>query len=115
MKGEEENEKNERQNADSVVIFYGFNSFTFESVDKKTIKQISDYFNNLKFEPIEKEMELSTMLCVCFMQDQNLITKICVDKNNIFKFDGEDKCYQIVSGTFNYNNIKEIYEKDKEG
>lgn len=30
-------EQNERQKADRVVIFYGYNSFTFESEDKKCL------------------------------------------------------------------------------
>jgi hypothetical protein len=101
------------QNADSVAIFYGVSSYAMFSSDASTIKNISDYFNNLSFEPTDKEMDISTMISVNFSKGEEQIAKYSVDKNMVFWLNGDTKCLKIASGKFNYDAVKDIYEKSK--
>jgi uncharacterized lipoprotein YajG len=101
------------QNADSVTISYGVSSYAMFSSDASTIKNISDYFNNLSFEPIDKEMDITTMISVNFSKGEKQIAKFSVDKNMVFWLNGDTKCFKIASGTFNYDAVRDIYEKSK--
>jgi vesicle coat complex subunit len=101
------------QNADSVTIFYGVSSYAMFTSDASTIKNVSDYFNNLRFEPTDKEMDITTMISVNFSKGEEQIAKFSVDKNMVFWLNGDTKCFKIASGTFNYDAVKDIYEKSK--
>lgn len=101
------------QNADSVTIFYGVTSYAMFSSDENTIKTLSGYFNNLSFEPTDKKMDITTMLSVVFFTGEKQIEKFSIDKNSVFWLNGDIECFKIASGTFNYDAVKEIYEKSK--
>jgi hypothetical protein len=99
------------QNANRVVISYGVSSYVMISSDKDIIKTLSDSFNNLSFKPTENKMDLITMFNIIFSTDGKQSVAINVDKNAVFRLNGEKQCLKIASGTFNNKIIKDIYEK----
>lgn len=81
------------------------------SEDKDTIKEVTNYLNALRFEETNKEMDISSMLSIYISNKEEHNTKVCVDKNGVFWLDGKTDCYEIASGSFDYNYMKDIYEK----
>ena len=101
-------------NADSFSIYYGVSSYALFGSDKDTLKALSDSFDDLSFEATNKQMDIFSMLSIRFFTDEKQISEVNVDKNGVFWLNGNTECLKIASGSFNYNDIKDIYEKSKE-
>jgi hypothetical protein len=65
----------------------------------------------LSFEPTDKQMDIPTMFSICFSEGEKQIAEVCIDKNGVFWIDGNTECLKLSSGTFNYNDTQDIYEK----
>lgn len=59
------------------------------SNDKNITKTVADCFEDLSFEETDEE--------------------------GVFLIDDNPKCLRVVSGTFNYNDVKDIYDRSKKG
>ena len=101
------------KNADNVVIFYGLSSYAMAGCGENTLKTLLNCFNNLKFVTTDKQMDIPTKLSIYFAKEENQIAEVSVDKNGVFWLNGSTNCLKIASGTFNYNDVKDIYEKSK--
>lgn len=101
--------KQNLENVDDMSIFYGANSYATFGVDDDILKDLSNRFSNLVFEPTDKKMDMLTMLTVNFYKNKKRIASFKVDQNGVFWLDAETKCYKVSSGSFDYKFVKNIY------
>lgn len=102
------------KDADSFSIYYGASSYALFGSDKNTLKSLSDCFQNPSFEATDKKMDIFSMLSIRFFANEKQISEVNIDKNGVFWLNGSTECLKIASGSFNYNGVKDIYEKSKE-
>lgn len=101
------------QNADNISIFYCVSSYAAFISDMNIVTGLSENLSNLTFEPIDKKIDFHTMLSINFFKGEKCIGKFSVDNNNVFLINGDTKCLKIVNGKFDYNYVKNIYDKSK--
>lgn len=103
------------ENADEISVFYGVSSYAPSYTDEKTLKSISNCLHELRFETTDKQMDQLTMFSLYFSKDGKKIASINADKNGVFWLNGKTDSLRIASGKFNYDDIKDIYEKSRNG
>ena len=101
------------ENADEISIFYGVSSYAPSYTDEKTLKALSNCLHDLRFETTDKQMDRLTMFSLYFTKDGKKIASIKTDENGVFWLNGKTDSLKIASGKFNYNDIKDIYEKSR--
>lgn len=101
------------EDADDVVIYYGFSSYAMFGTDKDTLESLKNEFSELVFESTDGKMDVATMLTISFIHNGKSIAKFSVDKNGVFWLDGKTNCYKISSGSFDYEFVRNIYYQSK--
>jgi hypothetical protein len=80
------------------------------SRDEDIIKKISDNLNSLSFKETDKQIDGSSMFTIILSKDDESIAQVFVDANGVFWIDGTAECYEVDSGTFDYDYVKSIYK-----
>jgi len=96
--------------ANEITIFYGFSSYAMFGADQKVIDDLLNQFNSLSFEKTSDEMDFISAFNVNFSYNGNNVQSFRVDKNGIFKLNGETQCYKVSSGSFDYDHLETIYK-----
>lgn len=97
------------EKADSVIIFYGFNSHSMVSNDKSTVDNLKEQFSNLTLESTEEEINQAAMLRIIFRYNGKGFASFNVDDRGILEFNGEPNNFKISSGSFDYDLVRNIY------
>ncbi|MGB4660041.1 MAG: hypothetical protein WBI07_12730 [Mobilitalea sp.] len=98
------------QDADSITLFYGIRSYSMHSRDEDIIKKISDNLNSLSFKETDKQIDGSSMFTIILSKDDESIAQVTVDANGVYWIDDTAECYEVDSGTFDYDYVKSIYK-----
>lgn len=103
-------ESNKRIKSDNITIYYGFSSYAMFGATQAVIDDLLNQFNSLSFEKSTDEMDRSSAFTVYFFYNGNDVKHFWVDKNGIFRLDGEAQCYKVSSGLLYFQHLKAIYE-----
>jgi hypothetical protein len=99
-----------RIKADNITIFYGFSSYAMFGADQLVIDDLLNQFNSLHFEKSTEEMDRTSAFTVNFSYNGNAVNQFWVDKNGVFWLNGETQSYKVSSSSFDYHQLKVIYE-----
>ncbi len=106
-------ESNKMLKADNITIFYGFSSYAMFGADQLVIDDLLNEFNSLSFKKTRDEMDIGSAFNVNFTCNLNGVKSFQVDKNGVFRLDGETQCYRVSFGSFDYPHLQAIYEESK--
>lgn len=99
----------EAKGADEVAIFCGVRSYAMFSEKEKTVKAVAECFKGLTFQKSDQEIDILTMMTVCFSKEDKTLTQISVDSNGVFWLGEDAQSYVTESGTFDYEALNQLY------
>lgn len=103
----------ENLEADEVVVFFSVMSYALIETDDEIVAELVSIYNNLDLEPVDAEIDITSMLGVNFHKEGNPVARFSVDKNGTFWLNGDIETFQSIDEAFPYDRIKEIYENGK--
>ncbi|HBH12985.1 MAG: Uncharacterized protein XD91_0583 [Clostridiales bacterium 38_11] len=103
----------ENLEADEVVVFFSVMSYALIETDDEIVAELVSIYNNLDLEPVDAEIDITSMLGVNFHKEGNSVARFSVDKNGTFWLNGDIETFQSIDEAFPYDRIKEIYENGK--
>ncbi len=109
----QENNNNKMQ-ADDILVFYGVSSYAMFGAKQEVINDLLNQFSTLSFKKTEDKMDVASAFNLIFSYKGKEVKRFWVDKNGVFWLDGNTECYKISSGSFDYLNLKTIYEDSKQ-
>jgi hypothetical protein len=98
---------------DDISIFYGVSSYAMFGAEQAVIDDLYERFNSLTFEKTSEEMNFMSAFRVSFYAEGENVKSFNVDKNGVFRLDGDTQCYKIASGEFDYAHLKKVYTESR--
>ena len=99
--------------ADNITIGFAVSSYLMFGADQEVIDDLLTRFNALSFEKTTAELDFMSAFHVNFSLNDKGVKSFWVDKNGVFWLDGKTQCYKVSSGSFDYHDLKAIYEDSR--
>ena len=99
--------------ADNITIGFAVSSYAMFGADQEVIDDLLTRFNALSFEKTTAELDFMSAFHVNFSLNDKGVKSFWVDKNGVFWLDGKTQCYKVSSGSFDYHDLKAIYEDSR--
>lgn len=100
--------KNSTNSDKEIAVYYGVSNYAMFEAEQQDIDFILNQYRSLTFTQTNQSFSLFTAFYVVIYQEEEILARFFVDENNIFWIN--DSYYQIQSGTFDYQFLKNLYE-----
>lgn len=100
--------KNSTNSDKEIAVYYGVSSYAMFEAEQQDIDFILNQYRSLTFTQTNQSFSLFTAFYVVINQEEEILARFFVDENNIFWIN--DSYYQIQSGTFDYQFLKNLSE-----
>lgn len=101
--------------ADQVRIFYGVSSWAMFGAPAAAVQTLTEMYNNLELQESEEQLDFATAFNISFSEGVQTVGGWSVDEQGVCQISGDAATYRIVSQSFDYQAIKDIYENSKDG
>ncbi|HBL84398.1 MAG: hypothetical protein A2Y17_04775 [Clostridiales bacterium GWF2_38_85] len=91
-----------------TAIYYSFSSYALFTDDTSIISELEGFYNSLKVEKTDKELDISTAYHVCIGEKS-----FWIDKDGVIWLDGETENLIKTVGKMDYNRIEQIYNYEE--